>query len=57
MKNVLVALVVTSALFIWLFGWFGVGIVALFCLFAVCVPRRKSGPVLSFVEKLGTSDK
>lgn len=56
MKNVVCGLLITSALFIWLLGWFGVGIVALFLLYAFCLPHKKSGPALSLVEKLGTGD-
>lgn len=54
MMNVLIGFVVASALAVWLLGWFAVPVVLLFCFFACFSPRKKSGAVLSFIEKLGT---
>lgn len=58
MQNIIFALIVTSALTVWLFGWHGVCIVLLFLFGAWGYSKSGAVPgrVQKFIEKLGVDD-
>ena len=53
MPNILIGVVITAVLAGYIFGWRGVLAIFLVCLFAYCLPRKKSGRLLSWIEKIG----
>lgn len=58
MSNVIISLLIVSALSIWLFGWLGVFAIALFLLGAYWYSQSGKAPgrIERFVEKLGTDE-
>ena len=54
MPNILIGVVITAVLAGYIFGWRGVLVIFLICLYAGGFqPRKKSGRLLSWIEKLG----
>lgn len=53
MANILIGTIATAILAACIFGWHGVLAIFLVCLFACCLPRKKSGRLLSWIEKIG----
>lgn len=53
MPNILIGVIVTFILAGYIFGWKGILACFLICLYVCCLPHKKSGRVLSWIEKLG----
>lgn len=53
MPNILSGVVITAVIAGYIFGWRGVLAIFLVCLFAGCMPHKKSGRLLSWIEKIG----
>ena len=58
MRNVIIGFILTSVLFIWLLGWWGVAGIVVFLLGAYGYAKSgaKPGKIARFIEKLGVDD-